>query len=105
MTETEDEKREREQAAKENLERWRVRLESGEPVMTFVIDEPLEVGVTPEGAMVLKFVWGQIGNFQRAAMGQAFLTPAVARRLKATFPNVRNIPDTPPPAHDKQTRN
>jgi hypothetical protein len=73
--------------------------------MTFVIDEPLEVAVTQEGAMVLKFVWGQIGNFDRAAMGQAILTPVVARRLKATFPNIQNIPDTPPLAHDKQPKN
>jgi hypothetical protein len=91
--------------AQEQIERWRARLESGEPVMTFVIDEPLEVAVTPEGAMVLKFVWGQIGNFDRAAMAQAVLTPVVARRLKATFPNVQNIPDTPLPAPGPQSKN
>jgi len=101
----EREKKAREKEVQENLEQWRVRLESGEPVMTFIIDEPLQVGVSPEGAMILKFVWGQIGNFEHAAMAQAILTPVVARRLKATFPNVQNIPDTPPPAHDKQPKN
>jgi hypothetical protein len=103
MDETEEEKRARE--VKENLDRWNERLEAGQPIMTFQIDEPLEVGVTPEGAMVLKFVFGQLGNFDKAAMAVAILSPAVARRLKATFPNIENIPDTPLPAPDKQSKN
>jgi hypothetical protein len=90
---------------KETLDRWNERLEAGQPIMTFQIDEPLEVGVTSEGAMVLKFVFGQLGNFDTAAMAVAILSPAVARRLKATFPNTENIPDTPLPAPEKQSKN
>lgn len=84
---------------------WKDRLATGQSIMTFHIDEPLEVGVTPEGAMVLKFVYGQIGNFEAAAMATAVLSPAVARRLKATLPNVENIPDTPPPKDGGQSKN
>lgn len=84
---------------------WEERLATGDSVMTFAIDEPLQVGVTPEGAVVLKFVFGQIGNFETAAMATAILSPAVARRLKATFPNVENIPDTPPPKDDGRSKN
>jgi hypothetical protein len=103
--ESDEEKAQREQAAKENLDRWEARLKTGEPVMTFVIDEPFDIGATPEGGLLLKFVWGQIGNFQQAAMGLAVLTPGAARRLKATLPMIQNILDTLPPAHDKQPKN
>jgi hypothetical protein len=94
-----------EEETKASLERWKARLEAGEPIMQFDIDERLIVRITPEGAVLLKFVWGQLGNFETAAMGLAVLSPAVASRLKATFANAENIPDTPPPMREPRSKN
>jgi hypothetical protein len=69
--------------------------------VTIYVDEPLEVGATPAGEVVLKFACGQLGNFERAAMAVAVLSPAVARRPKAIFPNIESIADTPLPTHDE----
>ena len=84
---------------------WEELLATGMPIFTFLIDEPLEVAVTAAGAMELTFVYGKIGDFETAAMAKAVLSPEVARRLKATFPNVENIPDTPPPKRDPRSSN
>jgi hypothetical protein len=83
----------------EEWREWRQRFETGK--VTIYVDEPLEVGATPAGEVVLKFACGQLGNFERAAMAVAVLSPAVARRLKAIFPNIESIADTPLPTHDE----
>jgi hypothetical protein len=100
-----DDDEERKKTTNENLERWRVRLETGDPVMTFYIDEPLDIGATQEGGLLLKFVFGQLGGFQQAAMAMAVLTPAVARRLKFFLGMLENIPDTLPPTPGAQSKN
>ena len=46
------------------VEQWRAKIAAGEPIMEFYIDEPLTVGITDEGEVALKFVFGQLANLK-----------------------------------------
>jgi hypothetical protein len=90
---------------KSSVERWRAKIEAGEPIMEFYIDEPLTIGITDEGEVALKFVFGQLANIEIASLALAILSPAAAQRLKATLAALENIPDTLPPTREPRSRN
>jgi hypothetical protein len=61
-------------------ENWESRLKAG-PVFSFNIDLPMTVIREKEGGLSIDCVWGQIGNFQPAAIARVHLTEAAIKSL------------------------
>lgn len=79
-------------------------ISSGDPILTFFIDEPLSFEIGPKGELAINFVWTMVEGYSTAATARAVLSLEAAGRLKAALSKMQNIPDTPPEGHGQRSK-
>jgi hypothetical protein len=86
------------------IEAYSAAIAAGEPLFAWAVHEILQVHTSPKGEAFFDFVFAQFPD-SRATVARLVLTKEAAQVLKAALVANENIPDTPPPKRDPQSRN
>ena len=68
------------------------RLDRNEVLFKQIIDAPMTVTVTPDGAVMIEYPF-QLADFEKAGMGNLSFTPLAAKTLKAILNASDSIPE------------
>jgi hypothetical protein len=98
MTDDDDAKRKR------MVEAYNAKVNAGDPLVELAMHEILRIQTFPEGEAIIDFVFAKSPD-NRATVARLAVSKEAARILKAALVKNENIPDTPPPKRDPQSRN